>query len=932
MKKVLKKVAAALAIFMLTALSFYPDPAFAGFSYPSPVSAMNQILGDLGVDKGELRNSVATFNAGRQKKNAPQVQLNFMPSNPLPGEEITATATPVYFGNDPGLLYYTWFLKHYDPTLPNNGNRDLNRDGRIDVEDYKIEAGRIIASADFDWRNASYANDRDNDGYETPFGGDDQRGKPVHCFMHSFSTGNEYELPSCQHLFPEENIAGEDLGDGSFGIEEEQFWRTDPGNNDTAGTTRMDEANVIGLGQIEFKWNYQNGDKVGVAVEGVSFEPTQYRDSSYKTMWALPKNECPLGSFITTSNTPSGVTMNTTDNTATRTAYINDPAGIDDNDTSVTVDDGSGNSIDVSSTGWPTSGYIRIGSEIIAYSGRTATSFTGLTRGIDGTEPAVHVDDTLVTGNSVETITETTVDVRATTETTTVVTTRIETDVRDNITTIGPTTETTIENTDSFSMEINDLNDCLVLNLMSPAEGNSGEKIQPGLFYSPDAPMNDPDGINSDYLTINASVQNATNEDYLRYEWEVYRADSPNPDDWGNPLAKSQLTDSTQTSGVGAKTLRFKLSFQDPAPRYLKVRLRASEQIANGVSRSGNASIVIPVYSSANKIYVYRSRIAGNDLIGLDRSVEICRNSATDPDEQEKNAVCPVLKNEIMGLEWRPGTSQRGIRYLWTVNGEPLTYSQCFFEGCSGPNDSRANEQTNIAFLPILKDVGSTYSLELTAIRPTGEKVTMVRTFQVVNPSVKISPTDPGNPSPQPLLLGSYLDLDGRSWPDYSETDYQIVPGMTSGLSATLYPFDFPLVTDKTAWFVDGQATGDTGVNISFPAVKLVGDSYTVSFNTLYSQSAAFKNLLNKYWGVELNQFYETQLSNTINIDVVQTLPGLSAANSSQPPKKFLAAMISGLPAYLIFLFRIALTTALLLFGSWIIFSLFPNSEKNLTR
>jgi len=916
-----------LAMLLLAVLPFYPNLVMAQW-YPSPVSAMNQILADLGVDKTELRYSVATFNASRQKKNAPQVQLNFMPPNPTPGEEVTVTAAPVYFGNDPSLLYYTWYLKHYDTSLPNNGNRDLNRDGRIDIEDYKVEAARIIANADFDWRNESYANDRDNDGYEAPFGGDDQRGKPAHCYIHSFSTGNEYELPTCQHLFADENITGESLGDGSFGLEEEQFWRTDPNNNDTAGTTHKDEANVIGLGQTEFKWNYQNGDKVGVAVEGVSFEPTQNRDSSYRTMWALPKNECPLGTFVNTSSSTPGTTTSTTTATAVRRAYIDDVAGISASDTSVTVSATvDGGTITIAD--WPTSGYIQIGSEIISYSGRTGTSFTGLERGIDGTTPATHANDVLITGNSVETNTETTVTTSDTDITTTIVTTTTTTDVRNNATT-STSTETSTTATNSFSMEINDVNDCLILNLVSPAEGNSSERLQPSLFYTPAAPMNDPDGINSDYLIVNASVQNAANEDFLRYDWEVYRSDTPNPDDWGLPLTKSQLTDSTQTSGIGIKTLKFKLNFQETAPKYLKVKLTATEQIDNGVSRSGHGSVVIPIYSSANKIYVYRSRIAGNDLIGPDRDVEVCRNSATDPKEQEKNAICPVLKNEVLGLEFRPGANSQGTRYLWTLNSEPLTYNQCFFEGCTSLNDSRASEQTNIAFLPILKDVGSTYALGLTVIRPTGEKINMVRTFQVVNPSVRISPADANNPSPQAILLGSYVDLAGRPpWPDYSETDYQTAPGMTSSLRATLYPFDFPLETDKTAWFVDGQATGDTGTNISFPINKLAGDSYTVSFNTLYSQSLAFKNLLNKYWGVELNQFYETQLSNTINIDVLQTLPGLSAANSSQPPKKFLAAIASGLPAYLIFLFRITLTTALLLFGSWIILSLFPNLEKD---
>ena len=35
-------------------------------------------------------------------------------------------------------------------------------------------------------------------------------------------------------------------------------------------------------------------------------------------------------------------------------------------------------------------GFIRIGNELIAYTGKTATSFTGLTRGSGGTTAAAH--------------------------------------------------------------------------------------------------------------------------------------------------------------------------------------------------------------------------------------------------------------------------------------------------------------------------------------------------------------------------------------------------------------------------------------------------------------------------------------------------------------------------------------------------------------
>lgn len=50
----------------------------------------------------------------------------------------------------------------------------------------------------------------------------------------------------------------------------------------------------------------------------------------------------------------------------------------------------------VSTAGFPTQGLILIDAEVISYTGVTATSFTGITRAVDGTSAAIHVTLTLV--------------------------------------------------------------------------------------------------------------------------------------------------------------------------------------------------------------------------------------------------------------------------------------------------------------------------------------------------------------------------------------------------------------------------------------------------------------------------------------------------------------------------------------------------------
>ena len=279
-------------LLLIGSFLFFNNQTAKAFSYPKPVAAMNQILSNLGVNKDELKNTIKTANVARYKKTAPEVKVSFSPTNPVEGEKVTANAAATYFMNDASEQYYTWFLKHeYCDKDENKDRCDLNDDDKVDIEDYKIEAARIIANSGFNYQDVDYGSHNDDDGFDAPMGGRDQKGKNAHCYIHDFNKGADYELEDCEHLFPDTNGNGT-VGDGKFGSSEEKFWHTDPLGNDTAGTGNNDEANVSGLGQYQFTWTYQSGDELGVVVEGISIEPTQYDDSSFKTMWALPKNTC----------------------------------------------------------------------------------------------------------------------------------------------------------------------------------------------------------------------------------------------------------------------------------------------------------------------------------------------------------------------------------------------------------------------------------------------------------------------------------------------------------------------------------------------------------------------------------------------------------------------------------------------------------------
>ncbi|MFA5994437.1 MAG: hypothetical protein WC823_05760, partial [Parcubacteria group bacterium] len=266
---------------------------------PSPSEATSEVLNSLGFDQQEVRKFAKQSNATAYKDDGPKVELTFIPTTPEPGKKITAIASATGFSNAPKNQYFTWFLKRA---------ADKNKS----IDDYKIQTARLIASSDYEWQQLlgsddpacsssqppahcsllrttpASSGDGDGDGYQAITGGEDQKGKSGHCFVHNIATGEDSEMEECGHLFP--HAPGEETGDNVFTSSEEDFWRTDPNNKDTSGSGVVDEASVAGLGKMELSWIYSPGDKIGVAVEGVALAPTTEKDASFKTMWAITNN------------------------------------------------------------------------------------------------------------------------------------------------------------------------------------------------------------------------------------------------------------------------------------------------------------------------------------------------------------------------------------------------------------------------------------------------------------------------------------------------------------------------------------------------------------------------------------------------------------------------------------------------------------------
>jgi len=895
-KKILSGMLIALFLFSNLSLAradWFGISDIAGNSFDS-------VLSNYGVNTQELKNTVGDVNNMRQKKMPPQVTLSFTPTSPVPGQKITALATPGYFMNDSDQLYYTWYIKHANGKNQDvsglkteDGNTDWNGDGKINIEDYKIEAMRTLVNGGFDWQNADYSKSSNDAGYKSILGGNDKQGMSDHCYVHDFTSGDEYEI-TCQHLFPDEKISGEKIGDGKFSREEEKFWHTDPNSNDTANNGNVDEATITGLNQTTFSWTFQSGDQVGVAVEGISVEPTAYADSSYKIMWAMPKNKCDVSlgdvpqdttsapSAVTTYEMPSGNKIITT--TTIKKSYVKGD---------YTVTSGQAPKvllITTTTTTIVTKKYEKTGDDI---------------HGNPIFSPTPYYDNT----NSP--------DISITSD-------------KD-----APTNSLPVKTT------INDVNACLESNLVSPAEGNTDKKLAVSLSYSPDSPNNDLSisNANSDQLIIQADVDSAENSHLLNYAWQLSLGNGIAAQDW-YPLTKDEITKQTglmQTNAVGLNSIKLNLDFsadflknipqfdqKNQTIFYLKAHLIASENTSNGLKRAGNDTIIIPINISSLRIQAFPTLVSNTLDISLNEQQERCSAGTS-------QFICPIAKNEIIGVKVDLDPNKYNL--LWTLNDTALPYQGI----CTNKICDADKNFSIVNYFPVLKEQGTQYTLNLVATnRETSEKISLTKVFKVSDPSLGVVSAD--EKTCAPVLLGNYVDLDGKQWPDYSLDSFEALQGETIKLKPF---FNTPFANDYF-WSIDGVTIDDSnaaafGANIdsgdgslSFPANKSLGDSYDVSISSLYTQSALAKKALQKYWNVSLADFYEKPIGTSINIQVTDTLTD-AAGNITGSVKntKVLASLFSQVPSYINFLFRVILTIALILFTTSILFSLSPKQSEN---
>lgn len=866
---------------------------------PSTSEVLSQMENRYHLNTGSIQNQGETFNVAGGKAPTPEVSVFFSPSDPRAGEKLSAKAFPMYFSNEEGAMYYTWYLKRKDCDAD---KCDYNNDGRYDQKDWKIEAMRILAQNGYDNASADYGSDSDNDGYRAKFGGDNKTDMPNYCYVHDNSSGTNYELvgsssdssfgcqsgyspvcaveqeqvnadsgftgtgsvfnssstglcnvsgyptcssigfgnlsgtpscntgdpvcvsdeslststfscgtgitpaitscssqivskndnpSSCDHLFP--NAPGETTGDGSFGKNEERFWGTNPNDPDTAENGNKDEANVAGLGQSTFTWNYAPGDEMGVVVEGTSMFPTKHDNSSNMIMWAFPKKNCPP---------------------------------------------------------------------------KNTGSYTTTIKGYAVVIPTVDMD----------------------------------------------------------------LNSCIEKNLINPAQGGQATNLEVSVSATPDNPVNDETSDKGgDAVDVQASISNAQHSlTDMSFEWtvEISKDISFNTRrDITSQLRNAGLLGNIK--GNALDSIRVKLDMPSSVTSgylnggigYLRFKTTVTENFSGDTIRKGKSDVIVKFTSTSKKISAYKagtelSSVSGTQMMKVttdtdNGAVSICNADVLD------RAACRVVKNEIIGLK----VDSAGLsNFNWTLNGQPLT---CSHDKVSA--DCTDGEQNNVNFFPVIGNKGDTYTVAVTANDvETGNVVTLTRTFGVVDPEVAIEPLDRNTVWPR--LLGQYRDITGSvaACPDglcndYSTSMFEAFPGSAIGFRAVFIPGFLGSVAEKE-WSVDGATIAESAPGeISFPADKLPGGVYNIVLTAQAKQSDEIRRALLDIWGI--SPFDSPEINFTVSNQVQLQDPGI--ANSPESgPRKYLAAIASYIPASVLFTFRIFLSAILMLFTASFLYAL----------
>lgn len=867
---------------------------------------MDQIEERYHLNTESLQSYGDSMNVSESKKAAPEVSLFFSPASPVPGEDVTATATSLYFNSDREHLYFTWLLKHEacGKGTPKNDDVknfcDLDKNGSIDENDWKIAATRTIANGGFDWEGGNYDKDEDKDGFDTQniFGGDQGYTEDAaYCSAQDSESGILYELKGngCRHYFPHTGGRGT-VGDGSFGKDEERFFHTDPYDPDTAGTGQSDEANVVGLGRDSLTWKYAVGDKVSVIVEGVSSIPTKHDNASFATMWAIPKNTCGIdgkGEYI---EKVKGYDV----------TFLTGEQNLNDCVEKTLADPREGGQTERMKAG-------------LAY---TPTFVSNDTSG-DG------FGDTVEITSSVE---------------------NTEADAK----TLKYEWTVYINKDGSYDPRGFSMSDDL-----DTTGGGKNKWVDVTKFLRANDFIGSYIGNGIASLPITMNLTSALLKEY---------SGKRNPSDAKDPQTetinklrvyqKDPSVGEEKNRSAGVSSVFGESDSRDRiGTAYLKVAVKIAENLdmtgrnaVQGNKRTATANVIVPVSRMGdNQIMAKKVSVNENNVLVVQKVPKypdtpngpkidaiICDERPPKSNETTNynylgigRNLCLVLKNEILNLSVNNDDGAL-TNFQWTSNGESLPCTSSMAETSSSPAKPLCDDaqEGNTTFLPITEEAGKTYDVNVTALdSTTGKRISVSRAFQVIDSYASIVSKDKNVVWQK--YLGYYKKTDPKdgklyAYEDLSATRFQGFPK-----TAASFRVNFPSgIEDRCRWqwTVDGVALSDkkNAKEIQMNLSESPGTIHRITVEGYYLENEKIRNALSEFWDVSVFDTAEKSFSQTVEVEVVEN----TGENALASPKSFFAAIAKNAPAQILFVFELFLSVFVMIVLLSLVFTIFATQPE----
>ncbi|MFA6183882.1 MAG: hypothetical protein WC682_02140 [Parcubacteria group bacterium] len=902
------------------------------------------------LNSDSITNFGESFNVSDQKSPAPEVDIFFNPTNPKFGEEVTATAIPKYFQEGKENMYFTWYIKHKgcDRELPQSDPNfelcDSDGDGQVQANDWKVEAMRAVANSGFVKEKADYGSSTDDDSFNAHIGGKVNIQETDYCYLHDFISGKDYEIAtasssdngssdtfSCEGTLMCSSPYNLSCGimSGAIHVPEQ-----DMGSGDSTAT---DDGSGGSSSSTSVSITVPEHDELFDGTSTASIDANT--DSGYEPICdpETKKTTCPEGTTVRCIAADQMYLINPDCNLIVTGAIsvfdLGDPGEKD---------------VNCETTSYENSKVEQKCEHQFAVAPGMSTGdgdFGPDEENFWGTDPLDpstanngNTDEANVAGIGTDKVTWTYApgdQIGVIVEGQSYMGTKHD----DSSNAITFALVNNVFNKEGSECKIEEKNDyteaikgydvkipfamvnidnCLEFNFVSPADGYQADNMDVAMDYYPKNPTVGSLGVDGagvemggDNLVVAVDTSNKNlDNNQIYYKWSIYGFNGNREDlrlakeDWtilsddANFRKKNNIN---TLEGLGMD--QFEMQLNDIGDYdFLRFFVESEEFFDTGTGTTGTTR------SGRGDILVEPNKSSTTGIAIKSGDTDICQTGGS----------CEVLKNQIITVTLPSGSVNN---YLWTLDGKEITTlgADETKQGNSVSFVLEGNPGDSHVISVIANDTVSPAS---TVAGNKGEKLTVTRNFVVVEPMIGLGPNnrlnrgeeckDLNGDTDTSSSLGTYTSISSNE--TVSNCREKVFSGSgTVTINPTYYPNWISGSLKNVKYYVNGVAQDSGMIDLSsYPAGTLVNVSYEGEYWQSDSERATLKN-----WGLSEVVTSGEKISDSITIKVTDS----ADQSASKKATKILAGLAYNIPEQMIFMFRIMLTTFIIIFAAGVVIS-----------